>query len=121
MASFKSLLLALMLTLMAAYNASCYILPNDEVIWKTGETLDQGARRLEALVLAATSTDTRAVPHRTPQNFFTELDSVGRLSEGQEDLKGRDWNSWINAYLVSERRRLGREQQNTARSDRPSG
>lgn len=56
MASFKSLLLALMLTLMAAYNASCYILPNDEVIWKTGETLDQGVQRLKALVVEATRT-----------------------------------------------------------------
>ncbi|SAM82472.1 uncharacterized protein UBRO_04496 [Ustilago bromivora] len=68
MASFKSLLLALMLALMAAYNASCYILANSAVIWTTGETLEQGTQRLEDLVLRATNNNgAAAAPYGTPR------------------------------------------------------
>ncbi|UTT92178.1 hypothetical protein NDA17_002707 [Ustilago hordei] len=120
MASFKSLLLGLMLALMAAYNASCYILENEAVIWRAGETLEEGVQRLKGMVLEVTN-DGKAVSSESPDLFFHELNSVGRLDVGQNTLQGRDWNSWINAYITEQRQRLLRGQQNTARSDRPSG
>lgn len=55
MASFKSLLLGLMLALMAAYNASCYILSIEAVIWRAGEPLEQGLQNLKNMVLEATN------------------------------------------------------------------
>ncbi|KAJ1026396.1 hypothetical protein NDA13_003777 [Ustilago tritici] len=121
MASFKSLLLGLMLALMAAYNASCYVIEGESVIWTAGETLDQGARRLENLVLEATNRGGAAVPSGTPRLFFTELHSTGLLNTRLRMLQGKDWNSWINSYLTEQRRRLVPEQYNRARSGRPSG
>ncbi|SPC66106.1 uncharacterized protein UHOD_04496 [Ustilago sp. UG-2017b] len=128
MASFKSLLLALMLTLMAAYNASCYTPKRRSHLedWRNvGARGPKAPKLANALSLPPfhrfVFTDSGAAPRGTPQEFFAALNSVGRLSRGQEELKGRDWNSWINAYLENERRRLFSEQQNTARSNRPSG
>ncbi|SOV03933.1 uncharacterized protein UDID_19360 [Ustilago sp. UG-2017a] len=94
MASFKSLLLALMLALMAAYNASCYILANSAVIWTTGETLEQGTQRLEDLLthylfrlFIASSSQALQRLRMEPHVILYRLNSVGRFNPGQEISK----------------------------------